>query len=469
MARPPSKKHRERVGRAIVERLRAEGHQALYAGGYVRDMLLGRDDPGDIDIATSAKPAQVRKIFRHVIRVGEHYGVLIVVEERIPFEVATFRSDVGSRDGRHPESVVFADARGDAMRRDFTINGMFYNPLTGDVLDHVGGRDDLQARRVRAIGDPATRFGEDYLRLLRAVRFAAQLDFEIDPATWEAMRDCAGGITRIAAERVFQELDRMLLGAAPRRAVELLHGSGLLQHVLPEVSAMAGVPQPPAFHPEGDVLQHTLLTLAHLRSPSRRLAWSALLHDIGKPETFRKTDRIRFNNHHTVGARRARTALERLRAPRSLIEDVYACIENHMNFMNVDKMRLATLKKFLARPTIADEMELHRADCLASHGMMDNYDFLVRRTEELASEGIKPQPLLRGRDLVALGMKPGPAMGALLKQLYDLQLDETLTTREQAVAWLEENGKLGGTAKRSARSRGDAGGRGGRIASKRSE
>lgn len=430
---------REGLAKQVVDRLVHAGFRALYAGGCVRDRLLTGTSAGDVDIATSATPQTVINLFSHTVPVGVQFGVVIVVEQGVPFEVATFRADRGIADGRHPQSVEFSDERIDAQRRDFTINGMFFDPCTAEVLDYVGGRADLQARMIRAIGEPAERFAEDYLRMLRAVRFAARFDFDIEPRTFDAIAGAAGAIAKISAERVFQELDKMLRGPHPRRALELLHATGLLPHVLPEVAALENVQQPPQFHPEGDVLRHTFLALDQLAQPSQRLAWATLLHDIGKPPTFTVSDRIRFNNHDAVGATMAATVLERLRAPRALIDDVGAVIANHMHFAAVNKMKLSTLKRFLGRSTIDDEIEMHRADCLASHGMLDNLELLRSRKAEFAVESLKPTPLLKGRDLLQMGFRPGPALGRILDEVYDLQLEESLTTREQALDWVREH------------------------------
>ncbi|MBD3391928.1 MAG: HD domain-containing protein [Chitinivibrionales bacterium] len=423
----------------IVEILVENGYQAVFAGGYVRDMLLGCEYAGDIDIATSAAPQAVASLFPRVTGVGEHFGVMLVIEGGVPFEVATFRSDVGVLDGRHPREVTFSSPEMDARRRDFTINGLFYDPLKNEVLDYVEGRRDLQAGLIRAIGDPGRRFKEDYLRLLRAVRFAARFDFRIDPETWSAMHDAAAGIEKVARERILQEITKTLQGPHPARAVGLLADSGLLAVILPEVEALKGVEQPEQFHPEGDVFSHTMKALSFLKSPSAVAAWSTLLHDIGKPATMTRTDRVRFNNHHRVGARMARRVLKRLRASRALIEDVCECIDKHMDFMNVTRMRLSTLKKFLARPTLDDELELHRVDCLASHGDLENYEFVLQKRAELADEEVRPDPLLTGRDLIELGFKPGPVFGRILQAAYDLQLDENLRTPEEARAWARQN------------------------------
>jgi len=368
------------------------------------------------------------------VGVGEQFGVMIVVENGIPFEVATFRTDVGAKDGRHPESVEYTSAENDALRRDFTINGMFYDPLTGEVIDYVDGRRGIADKVIKAIGAPAQRFSEDYLRMLRAVRFAARFGFDIEEQTFEAIRDNARHINIISAERVFAEMGKMLTGPNPDRSVTLLHDTGLLKHILPEVESLCGVEQPPQFHPEGDVFIHTVKTLRFLpENPPPALGWAMLLHDIGKPPTMTVTDRIRFNNHHHAGALMAEAALKRLKAPNALTEAVVSMVENHMNFMNVKKMRLSTLKKFLSRETIRDELELHRADCLSSHGDITNYDFVKEQLEHFKAEQIKPAPFITGKDLIAMGLKPGPVFGKILGDVYDLQLEDKITTREEAL------------------------------------
>jgi putative nucleotidyltransferase with HDIG domain len=423
----------------IVDRLVNKGYTSLFAGGYVRDMLLGNGEQGDIDIVTDAAPEEVTRLFANTVAVGARFGVIVVVHRRIPFEVATFRSDAATGDGRRPSSVSFTDARHDALRRDFTINGMFYDPRSEKVLDYVDGCKDLRAGVIKAIGEPESRFKEDYLRLLRAVRFAARLGFSIERATWDAVTANARRITGISAERIFAEYDRMLRNPHPDRALSLLSESGLLRSTIPEVADLIGVEQPPEFHPEGDVFTHTVKALG-LMAPdhSAVLAWSVLLHDIGKKVTMRKVDRIRFNNHDHVGADMARTILKRLRAPNALIDFVTACIDNHMNFMNVTAMRLATLKKLLSRLTIEDELELHRVDCLASHGNLDNYYFVKDRLSVFAHERVKPAPFVSGHDLVRLGLSPGPLFGNILREVYDLQLDEKVKTPGEAMKYVKE-------------------------------
>ncbi len=424
----------------IVKKLDESGHRALFAGGCVRDMLMGLPGAnGDIDIATSAAPEAVRGLFPHVIPVGEHFGVVIVMMGEIPFEVATFRRDKGGADGRHPDLVEFVGEREDAQRRDFTINGMFYDPVTETVLDYVGGREDLAAGVVRAIGDAGLRFTEDYLRLVRAIRFAARFGFAIEPGTWSALREKAAGIAKVSAERVFMELDKMLLGPHADAALALLHESGLLVLILPEVEKLVGVDQPPEFHPEGDVFLHTKRALSLLSSPTQVTAWSVLLHDIGKPAVMVVADRIRFSNHDHVGAAMARDLLRRLKAPGALTDAVVEVVDNHMNFINVTKMRLSTLKRFLSRPTLEDELEVHRVDCLASHGDVSNYTFIKQKQAELSVEEIRPPALISGKDLIALGLAPGPLFGTILREAYDVQLEGTHGSREEALAWVKDN------------------------------
>jgi tRNA nucleotidyltransferase/poly(A) polymerase len=424
---------KENAAFSIVQCLVGSGFKALYAGGYVRDMLMKSNETGDIDIATSAKPSEIASLFPQVIGVGEHFGVMVVLKNNIPFEVATFRKDVGILDGRHPKQVVYSDEMQDAQRRDFTINGMFFDPIEGRVLDYVHGEEDIHKKCIRAIGDPLLRFEEDFLRLLRALRFAARFGFSIEDKTWTALKDKAEGISRVSPERILQELEKMLVGPHSDKALMLLDESGLCKLILPEISALKDVKQPEQFHPEGDVFVHTVKTLSLLSNPSRLLAWSALLHDIGKPGTMTVSDRIRFSNHNRVGADLAAAVLSRLRSSKSLLEGVCECIDNHMNFMNVTKMRLSTLKKFLSRPTFEDEMELHRADCLASHGDISNFDFLRQKQKEIPVNEVKPTPLITGKDLIAMGLKPGPVFGKILRSVYDAQLEGKITTKKEGL------------------------------------
>jgi len=388
----------ESLARSIVLRLTDAGFVALYAGGSVRDMLLGHP-PQDYDIATDARPEQVRKLFPHTYAVGAHFGVIVVHEGGHDFQVATFRSDMQYVDGRRPEGVTFSTPQMDAERRDFTINGLFYDPIKGEVIDYVEGRRDLKARIVRAIGDPVARFREDRLRLLRAVRFTAVLGFEIEPATWAAVKEHATEIHDVSAERIREELVKIFLHRSRVHGFDLLVESGLMHAVLPEITALRGCEQPPQFHPEGDVFVHTRAMLGLLpETVSVPLVFSVLFHDIGKPATFAvdETGRIRFNGHDKLGAEMTERIMERLRFSRAEIDATVAAVANHMVFKDVQGMRVAKLKRFMARPTFDDEMELHRVDCVSSHGMVDNYEFVKRKREEFAAEPLIPPPLITG-------------------------------------------------------------------------
>jgi poly(A) polymerase len=429
----------EQTALEVVRRLRAAGHVAYYAGGSVRDLLRGQV-PKDIDIATDARPEAVQKIFSRTYAVGAHFGVIVVLENGFQFEVATFRSDGVYLDGRRPNEVHFATAEEDAARRDFTINGMFFDPEAGKVIDFVGGRADLEARLVRAIGDPAQRFTEDRLRILRAVRFATVLEFEIEPVTWDAVLAQAPTISEISAERVREELVRIFLSPLRVRGWDLLDASGLMRVILPELEAMKGCAQPPQFHPEGDVFTHTRIMLDLLpETASLPLVLSVLFHDIGKPPTSSvdQDGRIRFNGHDRVGAEMTEAIMQRLRFSRAEIDATVEAVRQHMVFKDVPNMRVAKLKRFMARPTFADELELHRVDCASSHGMLDNYEFLLKKNEEFANEPIIPPPLVRGDDLIALGLRPGPRFGEILEAVETRQLEGALTSREEALEWVK--------------------------------
>lgn len=429
----------------IVRRLRARGHVAYFAGGCVRDLLRG-EAPKDIDIATDARPEEVQKIFSRTYAVGAHFGVIVVLENGWQFEVATFRSDGAYLDGRRPTEVHFASAREDAERRDFTINGMFFDPVAQKVIDYVDGRADLTARLVRAIGEAEARFAEDRLRLLRAVRFATTLEFEIEAATWEALVRQSHSIREISAERIREELVRIFLSPQRARGWDLLDASGLMVVVLPELNAMKGCEQPPQFHPEGDVFTHTRIMLEMLPAQvSLPLVLSVLFHDIGKPPTASvdANGRIRFNGHDRVGADMTEALMQRLRFSRAEIEATVEAVRQHMVFKDVPKMRVAKLKRFMARPNFEDELELHRVDCASSHAMLDNYEFLLRKREEFANEPIIPPPLVRGADLIALGMKPGPCFGEILEAIETRQLEGDFRDREEALAWVRANYSLG--------------------------
>jgi len=429
---------------SIVRTLREHGYAAWLVGGCVRDLLLDRE-PGDFDVATSARPDELLSLFPGAGQVGAHFGVVLVgrtpesaadahAGPPQPVEVATFRSDLAYTDGRHPSAVRFeTDPRQDALRRDFTINALFLDPDTGKVTDYVGGCADLAARTIRAIGDPLQRFREDHLRLLRAVRFAARLNFNIAPATFAAMKALAPSIHDISVERMRDEVSRILTEGGARRGFELLDASGLLREVLPEVADLKGVQQPPEFHPEGDVWTHTLIMLEGLQQPSLELALGVLLHDIGKPATFRVADRIRFDGHVEKGVEIASRLLNRLRFPNAVNEQVEALITNHMRFKDVPNMRESRLKRFLRMPKFEEHLELHRLDCLSSHGSLANYDFARTKQREVPPEQLRPALLVTGHDLIAAGCKPGPAFGAALREAEDAQLEGRVATKEAAL------------------------------------
>ncbi len=446
MAASPEAARRD--AEAVAARLREDGFRAYLNGGCVRDLLLGKT-PKDYDIATDARPEQVQAIFPKTVAVGAQFGVVVVVAGSSQVEVATFRSDEGYVDGRRPTAVYFGEHEQDALRRDFTINGLFRDPATGEILDFVGGRKDLAARTIRAIGDPAARFREDKLRLLRAVRFAAQLGFAIEPATLEAMRALAPEIRVVSAERVLVELTKTLTAAGRVRGLELLMETGLLAAVLPEVAALAGVAQPPEYHPEGDCWVHTCLVVANASlappdgPPPEELAFAALLHDVGKPPTFRvAADRIRFDNHAAVGAGMTDEILRRLKAPNRLREVVVELVADHLKFIDVPRMKESTLKRFLRNEAIDLHLALHRADCLGSHRQLGTYELCLRRLEELRREGgaeaLRPKPLLSGHDLIAMGYEPGPLFKEILTALEDAQLEGRVASADDARAFVRE-------------------------------
>ena len=418
----------------VILRLRGHGYQALLVGGCVRDLLLNRQ-PKDYDVATDAHPEQIVAMFARAGMVGAQFGVVLVREGDAVVEVATFRSDLAYVDGRRPEGVRFESGpRADALRRDFTINGLFLDPISGEQFDYVGGTDDLRDGIVRAIGDPLLRFQEDHLRLIRAVRFAARLRFTIDPATFEALRQLAPAIRRVAPERVRDELLRILMEGGAKYGFELLDSSGLLREILPEVSAMKGVEQPPEFHPEGDVWTHTLMMLDGLEAPSPALAMGVLLHDVGKPPTFRVADRIRFDGHVELGVRMAREILMRLRFSNEDTLQALALVENHMKFKDAGRMRESTLKRFLRMPRFDEHLALHRLDCLNSNGKLESWELLHRKFADTPEEQLKPPPLLNGDDLISADFPPGPRFKEVLSVIEDAQLEGRITTRAEALA-----------------------------------
>ena len=430
-----------RIAFEIAQRLKEKGYAAYFAGGCVRDFLRG-EAAKDYDIATTASPDEVERLFPKTVPVGKQFGVILVVQEGRNFEVATFRSEGPYQDGRHPASVRFTSPEEDARRRDFTVNGIFYDPFERKVIDYVDGRADIERRVIRAIGAPEERFEEDKLRLLRAVRFAANLNYSIEPGTWASLRKLASRIHEVSAERVRDELVKTFTRPGGGRGLDLLLESGLLQEILPEVAAMKGVEQPPEFHPEGDVFIHTKMLMEKLDCPSVILAFAALLHDVGKPPTYQvREGRIRFYEHSRVGAQMAEKILRRLRFSTDEIDAIALCVDNHMKFANVKEMREGKLKRFMSTATFPTELELHRIDCESSHNLLDNYQFLRKKIEEFQEEELKPKPLLNGDDLQSLGMKPGPAMKPILEEAYELQLEKRIQTKEEALAWAR--GKIG--------------------------
>lgn len=421
---------------AVVRRLRAVGHEAYWVGGCVRDLLRGVA-PKDFDIVTSARPEAVMALFARTVPVGARFGVVLVIEGGVPYEVAAFRTEADYADGRHPGRVAFGTVEQDVLRRDFTINGLLMDPETGAVTDHVGGRLDLERRLLRTIGDPATRFGEDHLRMLRAIRFAATFDFTIEAATFAAIAARAAAIGRVSAERIREELNGILTGGGARRGCELLMESGLLTVLLPEVAALRGVDQPPRFHPEGDVWEHTLRMLAMLPlcqgRADARLAWAALLHDVGKAVTRTEDDAgVHYYGHDRQGEEIAVAILRRLRFSREELEGVAALVRGHMLFLNVRQMRTGRLKRFLRMDDFARHLELHRLDCLGSHGLLDHYEFCRQSLAEFSAADLRPPRLLTGADLIAMGFSPGPLLGEMLRAVEEAQLGGEIAAPEEA-------------------------------------
>lgn len=425
---------------AVIRTLNEHGHQAFLVGGGVRDLLLHKT-PKDLDITTDATPDEISALFDHSIPLGVAFGIVTVVIGSIPYEVATFREEREYADGRHPETVLYTkDPALDVIRRDFTINALLYDPLRQRVIDHVGGIDDLKKGILRTVGDPVQRFSEDHLRMLRAIRFAARMNCEIQIDTWQAICQLAEKVASVSKERICSELEKMLLDRNRERAFRMLAGCGLLRVVLPEVDAMRGVTQPEKFHPEGDVFEHTMLMLTHIAVPTPALVWSVLLHDVAKPITRTvKEDGIpHFYGHEAVGADLAEEILKRLRLPGAVIESVVPAVRNHMRFARVDEMKPAKWKRIIADPNFDVELELHRIDCISCHGFLNNYLLMLDRMRAMELEARStalPPPLLNGKDLIALGMKPGIAMGILLREITDLQLNDQLKSRDEALAF----------------------------------
>lgn len=429
----------------IVRRLRARGFTAYLVGGCVRDLVMGVR-PQDYDVATEARPEEVQAVFQKTIPVGARFGVVIVRMRGRNYEVATFRKEHGYSDGRRPDVVVYGTAREDVRRRDFTVNGLFYDPVQDKVIDYVGGVKDIERKVIRAIGDPEERFAEDKLRLLRAARFANRLGFRIEKKTADAVRRHAAEIAQVSQERVRDELAKILTGPAPGPGLRLLDELGLLAEVLPEIKAMQGVAQPPQFHPEGDVWTHTLLMLDALKNPPLELALGALLHDVGKPATFTPpkdpTDRIRFDRHTVVGEEMTRHILRRFRFANETATLVSAIVREHLRFMDVPKMKESTLKRFLRVERFDLHLQAHRLDCASSHGDLSTWRFCKARLKALKKEGaeqaLRPKPLVNGHDLIEMGLVPGPIFRKILTAVEDAQLEGKIQDRASALALARE-------------------------------
>ncbi len=425
----------------IVRRLQTAGFAAYWVGGCVRDYLLGRE-PQDYDVATSAVPDQIEALFARTIPVGRKFGVIIVLENGHEFQVATFRAEADYQDGRHPEQVTFSNAQADASRRDFTVNGLFYDPVRDELHDWVGGEADLRAKLLRTIGSPDERFAEDHLRLLRAVRFAAQLDFQVEERTFAALRANAPSISTVSAERIREELMKLFRPPHAARGLDLLRDSGLLEQVLPEIAAMIHCDQSPDYHPEGTVYNHVRLMLSQLPADAPdELPWAVLLHDVAKPVTASRdpqTGSIHFYGHEKVGAEMAETLLQRLKFPRKETDAIVQAVLYHMQFKDVKDMRKSSVRRMLMRDTFPLELALHRLDCLGSHRNLDHYEFMLEQARELEHQPQIIPPLLTGSDLIALGMRPSPAMGALLAEIREKQLQDELKTSDEAREWARQ-------------------------------
>lgn len=420
----------------IVKTLKKEGFEAYFVGGCVRDLVMALT-PKDYDVATSATPDQIIKLFPKTIEIGKSFGVITVITNQHPFEVATFRSEGPYSDGRRPDKITFTTAKEDVERRDFTINGLLYDPETDKVIDYVDGKKDIKQKVIRTIGDPDRRFEEDKLRMLRAIKFASRFKFNIDKETWNAIQKHSKEINKISAERIRQELIGILTGGNAREGFELLDQSGLLKEILPEISNLKGVEQPPEFHPEGDVWIHTMMMLEMLQNPSQELALAVLLHDVGKPDTFAIKERIRFDGHDKLGAEMAETILKRLKCSNETIERVKELIAQHLKFKDAPKMRTSRLKRFLRQDHFDEHLELHRLDCKSSHRNLELYEFCKQKLQEIPPEVIKPPKLITGKDLLDLGFKPGPIFSQILNEIETEQLEGHLQNKDAALEYVK--------------------------------
>lgn len=428
----------------IVSTLNKNGFETYFAGGCVRDMIMGIT-PHDYDIATSAIPEQIMKLFKRTIPIGVSFGVVNIIHNNFQFEVATFRADGLYSDGRRPDSVNFCNAQGDVNRRDFTINGMLYDPLKDEIIDHVGGEKDIKDKLLRAIGNPTERFTEDHLRMIRGARFAARFSYKIEEKTKEAIKDQAEKIERISAERIREEFDKGLTSNNPHEFIRILDELNLLQTIMPEVSNMKGVKQPENFHPEGDVFVHTLLALSKLNKPTWELAMATLLHDIAKPVTFTQEikpngelDRIRFTQHDNIGAIMTDKICRRLKASKYSRELIMWLVKKHLSIKDIQNMRKSTLKRLFANPGYAELCELYRIDTLSSTNDLTDYNFCLAKYDELSHEQVNPKPLVNGYDLIKMGLKPGPLFTKILSNVMEQQLEEIISSRDEALALTKE-------------------------------
>ncbi len=423
---------------AIVKTLHDQGQEAYFAGGSVRDLLLEKSI-SEIDIATSASPQEIEQLFPKTIPVGKQFGVIVVVQDTHNYEVTTFRKEGDYVDGRHPTQVSFTDAQHDVERRDFTVNALFLNPFTEEVIDYVKGREDLERKLIRTVGPPQSRFQEDKLRLLRALRLACQLGFEIEQESYQQVKEHASQLTQVSWERIRDEVLKILTGPDPSRGLKLLFDSGILEVILPEIAAMHGVQQPPEFHPEGDVFVHTCLMFELSQERSETLSLEILLHDVGKPPTFTIKERIRFDGHADLGAKMAEEICRRLRISNQQIEEVVDVVKDHLRFIHVQEMRESTLKRFLRKTNFSDHLELHRLDSLASHGDLSSYHFCQEKLEELSQEAMRPKPLINGHDLIRLGLEPGPIFSEIMSAIEDFQLEGKLSSKEETLDWVKKH------------------------------
>lgn len=425
------------IAKELVSELREEGHEAYCVGGCTRDIVMNIA-PREYDITTSATPEEVTRIFSHTVPVGASFGVMLVLIGHYKFEVATFRKEESYSDSRRPDIVTYStNVEEDVIRRDFTINGMLYDPIEETVIDYVGGMEDIDKGIIRTIGEPQERFNEDKLRLMRAVRFASRYGFEMEERTYKALKSLASEITVVSEERIRDEVVKVISQRNPGAGLSLLRESGILKHILPEVDAMAGVEQPPEFHPEGDVFVHTCLVLDHIHkqtegATSPELAMGGLLHDVGKPPTFSVTDRIRFNGHDKVGAEMAKKICRKLKFSNKQIELIYELVREHLKFKDVFRMKKSTLKRFIGMRNFEEHLILHLADCLASHGSTEAYDFIMDKFEEFKDEEIKPAPLIGGKELIEMGYEPGPLFSEILSFVEEAQLEGEITSKKEA-------------------------------------